>query len=105
MKKLMIAVAMTTALPAAAVAQASTAADSHAGHRSVASANGTKADYSAMRHGGLDQVKSASGASMDHRRTAMSEHSGHGRAERSVEQCDARQSGSGKAGQASSQRR
>jgi copper resistance protein B len=73
MKKLMTAVALTIALPAAALAQA----DPHAGHNMAASSRQANTDCKAMDHSKMDHSKMAANhAGMDHSKMDHSKMSG-----------------------------
>lgn len=77
MKKLMIAVALTIALPAAAFAQATAPANPHAGHNMAASSGQAKPGCEAMNHAGMDHSKMAANqAGMDHSKMDHSKMSG-----------------------------
>ena len=78
MKKLMTAVALTIALPAAAMAQTAATANPHAGHSTAASSGQAKPDCMAMNHAGAgmdhSKMKNMSGtnmAGMDHSKMNM----------------------------------
>ena len=72
MKKLITAVALAIALPAAAMAQQAAPANPHAGHDMAASSGEAKHDCMAMNHAGMDHSKMAANhAGMDHGKMNM----------------------------------
>lgn len=73
MKKLITAVALAIALPAAAMAQTAAPANPHAGHDMAAGSGQARHDCMAMNHAGMDHGKMAANhGGMDHGKMNMS---------------------------------